>query len=140
MSSCSCLNQDVKQEPEFFFLKGQTIELSIGNLFIKQKRKIIKLQFQDTGSSTKSLLLVLALHWQVQTMRRYRFLYRPQGLFPLMIRRHVPNRLTYFKITSLIFQGADDCIEKFGVFGLNLLRGHLLLGGFGDWLVRGAHG
>jgi hypothetical protein len=116
MSSSSCLNQYIKQKPKLFFLKGKAVKLSVCDLFIKQKRKIIKLQFQDTSSSTKALLLILTFYRQVKAVRRDRFLYCFQGLFPLMIRLHVSNWLTDLKISSLILESANSSIYKFGVF------------------------
>lgn len=74
MSRRSGLNQYIKQKPELLLFKRQVVVLPVSNLLIKQKREVIKLEFQYTRRPTQTLLLVLTFRRQVQTMRSDIFL------------------------------------------------------------------
>jgi len=139
MSRRSCLNQYIKQKPELFLLKRQVVILPVSNLLIKQKGKVIKLEFQYTRRPTQPLLLVLTFRRQVQTMRSDIFLHLSECPLPRIVRKNVPNGLTDLKVSWLVLECADQGVDESWVFGEDVLWCELLLGLFWDWFVGGAH-
>lgn len=80
--------------------------MSINDFLIKQKSKILKLEFQSAWRSTKSLLLIFALDRKVETVRTNFFEFIKFSL-PLSISWEVWYGVWNFKVEILIF-GVDN--------------------------------